>query len=169
MKPEESVFHCICINDYIHELKGYNQCLFYKPQIRLIETVIKRDFKPVKENRKIHQVCSSKSATVEIRKLSCYTCENCFNTDYNDCLDVDQIVNFSILKMIKENADQESEDEEIADEIEQLYDLVSTGTFFAVKADSVNQPYYLVNTNKQTTVLRKESTDKYGIIYPEQK
>ncbi|CAC5361813.1 unnamed protein product [Mytilus coruscus] len=135
---------------------------------RYIDTINRnrdRYFKPVKENRKIHQVYSSRSATVEIRKLSCYTFENCLNTDYNDCLNVDQIGNFSILKMIKENADQESEDEEIAYEIEQLYELVSTGTIFAVKADDVNRPYYLVKANKQMTVLRKESTDKWGITY----
>ncbi|CAC5411409.1 unnamed protein product [Mytilus coruscus] len=70
-------------------------------------------------------------------------------------------------KPVKENRKihQESEDEEIADEIEQLYELVSTGTIFAVKADDVNQLYYLVKANKQMTVLRKESTDKWGITY----
>ncbi|CAG2203313.1 unnamed protein product [Mytilus edulis] len=135
---------------------------------RYIETINRnrdRYFKPVKENRKIHQVCFTKSATVDIRKLSCYTCENCVNTKYNECLNIDQIGNFSNLKMVKENADQESEDEEIADEIEQLYELVSTGTFFAVKADDINVPYYLVKANKKMTVLRKKSTDKWGITY----
>lgn len=42
--------------------------------------------------------------------------------------------------MIKENAGWESEDEEIADEIGQLYELVSTGTIFTVKADGVSHP-----------------------------
>ena len=124
-----------------------------------------RYFKPVKENRKIHQVCSSKLHTIEIRKLSCYTCDECLNSKYDHCLNVEQVGNFSILKMCKESVEHEPEDVEIDDDIQQLHDFVAVGTIFAVKADDANQPYYLLKANKQTTVLRKESTDKWGITY----
>ena len=44
-------------------------------------------FKAVPGIRRLHQVVSTKSNndTLAVRNMSCYTCENCINGNYNNC------------------------------------------------------------------------------------
>ena len=124
-----------------------------------------RLFKSVKDNRKIHQVCSSISKMVKIRRLSCYSCDNCLNCDYENCLNDHQIGTSINIKLCKENEQQETQEDDTIDEEQPIYDLVSGGVIFVVKADDEDQPYYLVKATKQAVTLRKETTDKWGITF----
>ncbi|CAC5393263.1 unnamed protein product [Mytilus coruscus] len=128
-----------------------------------------RNFLPVKENRKIHQVRSFDDGEIFVRKLSCYSCQSCIVGNYSTCMNDAQLGTYNKIKMVKESEHNDSDadsdnDEGVGDETN-ICDFVSKGTIFAVKADDTDCPYYILRASKDPIILRKTATDKWGASY----
>jgi hypothetical protein len=97
-------------------------------------------FKAVPGIRRLHQVVSTKSNndTLAVRNMSCYTCENYINGNYNNC---------------KNNA------------IGGIKVTIPEGTILAVYTDESDSNYYLFRASSYPQVLTKDTTDDWGITY----
>ncbi|CAG2227095.1 unnamed protein product [Mytilus edulis] len=128
-----------------------------------------RNFLPVKENRKIHQVRSFDDGEIFVRKLSCYSCQSCIVGNYSTCMNDAQLGTYNKIKMVKESehndSDADSNKDEGVDDETNICDFVSNGTIFAVKADDTDCPYYILRASKDPLILRKTATDKWGASY----
>ncbi|CAG2227048.1 unnamed protein product [Mytilus edulis] len=128
-----------------------------------------RNFLPVKENRKIHQVRSFDDGEIFVRKLSCYSCQSCIVGNYSTCMNDAQLGTYNKIKMVKESehndSDADSNNDEGVDDETNICDFVSNGTIFAVKADDTDCPYYILRASKDPIILRKTATDKWGASY----
>ncbi|CAC5358987.1 unnamed protein product [Mytilus coruscus] len=68
-----------------------------------------RNFLPVKENRKIHQVRSFDDGEIFVRKLSCYSCQSCIVGNYSTCTNDAQLGTYNKIKMVKESEHNDSD------------------------------------------------------------
>ena len=129
---------------------------------RLLKTVNRertRYFKPVPENRQIRQIRTTTNGNLTVRKLSCYTCENCEGGNYNECSIDQAFSSVAEIKMVNENDDTENGE---SDEYS-LKDLVSPGTIAAVRAaDDPEADFYLIKANNFSQSLRKDVSDSWG-------
>ncbi|CAC5378511.1 unnamed protein product [Mytilus coruscus] len=128
-----------------------------------------RNFLPVKENRKIHQVRSFDDGEIFVRKLSCYSCQSCIVGNYSTCMNDAQLGTYNKIKMVKESehndSNADSDNDEGVDDETNICDSVSKGTIFAVKADDTDCPYYILRASKDPIILRKTATDRWGASY----
>ncbi|CAC5384777.1 unnamed protein product [Mytilus coruscus] len=115
-----------------------------------------RNFLPVKENRKIHQVRSFNDGEIFVRKLSCYSCQSCIVGNYSTCMNDAQLGTYNKIKMVKESehndSDADSDNDEGVDDETNICDFVSKGIIFAVKADDTDCPYYILRASKDPII-----------------
>lgn len=142
---------------------------------RYLETVNRdrnRSFRPVKNNRQIHQACSMDGGKIKIRNLSCYTCDKCVDANYEQCLNDEQIGHANITDMVNEAnklndpATAEDDEEEEDSDDGNIRNLVCCGQIIAVKAEDKTYPYYLMKTSSHSYTLRKPTIDKWNTSYP---
>lgn len=119
------------------------------------------NFKPLHENRKIHQIVTTDTPGVlNTRFLACYECANCLLGQIDTCSNSHQIGKHRTFQMsISETQLRDEVDE---DHICDFRSLINIGTVVAVEADDKDFPYYLMKVTEVPDKLKKNATDDWG-------
>lgn len=149
----------------------------YKRRIFKYVEVIPRNncinYRPITENRKIHQIIAHDSCPGELitNHLSCYDCEHCLirNSCSQICKNKKFIGQSKVLKMKEissRNLDQSDTDLEEVALRENISNLVEIGSVIAVLADDPDYEYYIMKVNQKSRVLERERCDVWGGRFP---
>ncbi|CAC5419520.1 unnamed protein product [Mytilus coruscus] len=125
------------------------------------------NFKPVDQNRKIHQIISTNFYTdLLVRDLSCYNCDNCFNGAINECEKTQFIGNSKRVKMIQnDNSNSEKNDDHCNTNDNIIEDIVEKDMIIAVLADDIDYEYYLLRVSKRPQIIKKNISDDWGCSF----
>jgi hypothetical protein len=165
-----------CAKDFYDYLQKHcretkDKSLCAKRHFRYIETVERnrdRLFKSIQNNRTIHQIRSTTShqGILNVKKLSCYTCDQCLEGKYTMC-DSEQTGGNTVIKVEKEGESVASDDDEgdVYREVA-LHEVVRRGTLVAIYTDDETDDYYLARATKQAEILTQSETDDWGNSFP---
>ena len=139
----------------------------YKRRIfRYVESIPRdnnRNFKPVSQNRKVHQIISENgSGELISRDLSCYDCDKCFMGDIHNCKNIPYIGGSRKIKMQFSNITSVNEDIE---EDTNSNDLISRNFVVAVLADDPEYEYYLLKVTDEPQMAKRETCDAWGCTF----
>jgi len=110
-----------------------------------------RDYKPVKENRKIHQIVATKSntAVLLVRDISCYKCVQCVEGRTDACELTGEIGPPKLQSMITSS-------------YVRSVDTMKENDVVAVFTDDPSCDFYLLKVKRGPTVLETEKSDNWG-------
>ena len=124
-----------------------------------------RYFDKVLNNRKIHQATVVDEGILNIRNLSCYTCEKCVEGNYKECHNDEYLGKRKYIQMKKELNKSNSETEDIEEIFSDPLSLVCRGSIIAVKADDDRFPYYLLKAASCVYETKDEVKDSWQATY----
>ncbi|XP_021351030.1 uncharacterized protein LOC110448874 [Mizuhopecten yessoensis] len=123
-----------------------------------------KTFKPVANNRKIHQIFSNKDGEILVRAHSCYSCDSCLNGLPLTCMNTDYTGTNRLIKVqaelggpqgtvdVAENEDQDTD----------IKGMLTTGDIIAVFTEDVTSDYYLIKVTSPTHKLIRCTEDDWG-------
>ncbi|MES9904038.1 MAG: hypothetical protein ABW168_15355 [Sedimenticola sp.] len=128
-------------------------------------------YQSIPNNRAIHQVSSTAVPNcINVRELSCYSCDKCAEGHYESCLRSEQLGAFKqiTIKLDKlQTITNEVDTDDTTDNgMYTIKDLVSKNTTVAVVAEEPEADYYVLKASGPPEVLAHQITDDWGVSYP---
>lgn len=121
-----------------------------------------RNFKPIKNNRKIHQIISENSdGLLKIRDLSCYSCDTCLDGNVTLCTNRSYCGQVTQVKMVQTQT-KTNETSDTCENSPDFRSLVGKGVVVAVYTDDNDSEYYLLQVVASPFILSSFSTDQWG-------
>ena len=135
---------------------------------RYIENVPRDEtvrYKPVPRNRCIHQIMSTnKPSELFIRDLSCYSCDQCSEGDFENCSST--VVGVTRKQtMEKENNDIILTNEVPENDDVPLEELIQPTSIVALFTDDTDYDYYLMKITSTPVTLKRNTKDGWGITH----
>jgi len=124
------------------------------------------NYKPVPGIRRLHQVCAlastEESNKLNVRYLSCYSCDSCVIGNYASCTNnaIGDKESVSLKRVRNSDVDVESEDEEYS-----MTDLIHDGTLLALYTDDENAEYYLFHASSCPEIISEREIDDWGASF----
>ncbi|XP_033753369.1 uncharacterized protein LOC117336823 [Pecten maximus] len=136
---------------------------------RYIEAVSRETkirFKPIPQNRKIHQIITTGNPSLLfIRNLSCYSCDECIEGNYGSCVN-QHVGKTTTANISRENVnDAEVDVDDTEEEPHGLLDLCQPGSILAVYTDDPNEDFYLFRAESPPEKLKRKTKDSWGATF----
>lgn len=122
-----------------------------------------RYFKPIKDNRSVHQIVSTRDGTLTIRNLSCYTCQNCVAGKYANCQESCRTSTREVSVIKCKTAEN---DEEITEIEFSQKDTIRKGSLVAIYTDDPGADYYLIKASSECNTLSEPESDSWSNEFP---
>ncbi|CAC5389660.1 unnamed protein product [Mytilus coruscus] len=122
-------------------------------------------YKPIPGIRSLHQVLNSEPEKLTVRYMSCYSCEECVNGNYNMCTNnaIGRKEVVPIRPDDKGTVDDDDDDEN--DNEYTMSDLIVEGTVLALYTDEENAEFYLLGASSCPEKLRTSEVDDWGVSF----
>ncbi|CAC5371794.1 unnamed protein product [Mytilus coruscus] len=132
---------------------------------RFVDT-INRDsvkaYKPIPGIRSLHQVLNSEPEKLTVRYMSCYSCEECVNGNYNIC--TNNAIGRKEVVPIRPD-DKGTIDDDENDNEYTMSDLIVEGTVLALYTEKENAEFYLLRASSCPEKLRTSEVDDWGVSF----
>ncbi|CAC5425714.1 unnamed protein product [Mytilus coruscus] len=119
-------------------------------------------YKPIPGIRSLHQVLNSEPEKLTVRYMSCYSCEECVNGNYNMCTN-NAIVCKEVVPIRPDDKGTIDDDEN--DNEYTMSDLIVEGTVLALYTDEENAEFYLLRASSCPEKLRTSEVDDWGVSF----
>ncbi|CAC5405674.1 unnamed protein product [Mytilus coruscus] len=119
-------------------------------------------YKPIPGIRSLHQVLNSEQKKLTVRYLSCYSCEECVNGNYNMC--TNNAIGRKEVVPIRPD-DKGTIDDDENDNEYTMSDLIVEGTVLALYTDEENAEFYLLRASSCPEKLRTSEVDDWGVSF----
>ena len=123
------------------------------------------NYKPVNQNRKIHQI-SSITEKLQVRPLSCYECDGCLKGELENCGNKNLIVKQQTVKMkISESHTERTKHQEDEQTGIHISTLITKNSVVAVYIDEPEYQFYIMKVTDEPHVVNREVSDDWGCTF----
>ena len=156
--------------DYANKYLVVPKSGIYKRRIfKYIESIDRigktTEYKPVSENRKIHNIRSDLNSPNQLSGLSCFECDQCLFGDLSNCQNKEYCGPYREIHMNISNGRHTADStEDSADE--NVSELVSVNDVVAVLADDHEYEYFLLKVSALPEKIKSVQRDDWGNSFP---
>jgi hypothetical protein len=151
-----------------NELRIPQSGIYKRPVFRYAEEIPGDkipDFKPVNQNRKIHQI-SSTTEKLQVRPLSCYECDVCLKGELEHCGNKNIIGKHQTVKMkISESHTDRTEHQEDEQTGIDISTLITKNSVVAVYTDDPEYQFYIMKVTDEPHVVNRDVSDDWGCTF----
>ncbi|CAC5397365.1 unnamed protein product [Mytilus coruscus] len=119
-------------------------------------------YKPIPGIRSLHQVLNSEPEKLTVRYMSCYSCEECVNGNYNMC--TNNAIGRKEVVHIRPD-DKGTIDDDENDNEYTMSNLIVEGTVIGLYTDEENAEFYLLRASSCPEKLRTSEVDDWGVSF----